>query len=61
MRRYSNKELKMNRELIVGAIDPREYVTLSKSTSFQHTSGVPGIAYNLFIDEEARVTYFDYE
>ena len=40
-RRNSNKELKMNRELIERARDSKDYVTLGKLKSFQYVSGVP--------------------
>ena len=29
--------------------------------SFQYASGIPGMAYNPFVNEEAREAYFDYE
>ena len=45
VRRYSNKD----------------YATLGKLKSFQYVSGIPGMAYNPFRNEEAREAYFDYE
>ena len=36
-------------------------MTLGKLKSYQHISGVSGISYNIFMDEEARVAYFDFE
>ena len=61
VRRYSNKELKLDSESIGRARDPRDYATLGKLKSFQYVSGIPGMTYNPFVDEEAREAYFDFE
>ena len=61
VRRYSNKELKVSRELIEAVRGQNEFATIGKRKSFQYVSGIPGIAYNPFVDEEAREAYFDYE
>ena len=61
VRRYSNKELKVSRELIEAVRGQKEFATLGKRKSFQYVSGIPGIAYNPFVNEEAREAYFDYE
>ena len=61
VRRYSKKELKVSRESIEKVRDANDYATLGKHTSFQYVSGMPGIAYNTFVVEEAREAYFDYE
>ena len=61
MRRYSNKELKVSRELIEAVREQKDYATLGKLRSFQYVSGTPGIAYNPFVNEEAREADFDYE
>ena len=34
---------------------------MGKLKSFQYVSDMPGMAYNPFVDEEAREAYFDYE
>ena len=39
----------------------KEFATLGKLKSFQYVSGIPGMAYNPFVNEEAREAYFDYE
>ena len=36
-------------------------MTFGNLKSFQHVSGVPGMAYKSFMDEEARDAYFDYK
>ena len=61
VRRYSNKELKVNRELIEAVKGQKHFATLGKLKSFQDVSGIPGMAYNPFVKEEAREAYFDYE
>ena len=61
VRRYSNKELKVSRELIETVRRQKDFATLGKLKSFHYVSGVPGIAYNPFVNEEAREAYFDYE
>ena len=61
VRRYSNKELKVSRELIEAVRGQKDFATLGKLKSFQYVSGMPGMAYNPFVNEEAREAYFDYE
>ena len=61
VRRYSNKELKVNRGLIEAVRGQKDFATLRKLKSFQYVSGIPGMAYNPFVNEEARKAYFDYE
>ena len=61
VRRYSNKELKVSRELIEAISGQKDYATLGKLKSFQYVSGIPVMAYNPFVNEEAREAYFDYE
>ena len=61
VRRYSNKELKVNRELIEAVRGQKDFATLGKLMSFQYVSGIPGMAYNPFVNEDAREAYFDYE
>ena len=59
VRRCSNKELKVSRELIEAVKGQKEFATLGKLKSFQYVSGIPGMAYNPFVNEEAREAYFD--
>ena len=51
----------MSRELIEAIKGQKEFATLGKLKSFQYVSGIPGMAYNPFVNEEAREAYFDYE
>ena len=61
VRRYSNKDLKVSRVLIETVRGQKYYETLLKLKLFQYVSGIPGMAYNPFVNEEAREAYFDYE
>ena len=61
VRSYSNKELKVSRELIETIRGQKDYATLGKLKSFQYVSGLTGMAYNPLVNEEAREAYFDYE
>ena len=61
VRRYSNKELKVSRESIEAVRGQKDYATLGKLKSFQYVPGIPGMAYNLFVDEKAKEAYSDYE
>ena len=61
MRRYSNKELKVSRELIEAVRGQKDYATSGKLKSLQYVSGIPGMAYSPFVNEETREAYFDYE
>ena len=61
VRRYSIKILKVSRESIEAVRGQKDYATLGKLKSFQYVSGIPRMAYNPFVNEEAREAYFDYE
>ena len=50
VRRYSNKELKVSRELIETVRGQKDFATLGKLKSFQNVSGIPGMAYNPFVN-----------
>ena len=56
VRRCSNKELTVKR-----VRSPKDYATLGKEKSFHYVLGVPGMAYNPFVKEEARHSNFDFE
>ena len=61
VRRYSKKGLKVSRELMKTVRGQKDFATLGKLKSFHYVSGIPGMAYNPFVNEEAREAYFDYE
>ena len=50
VRRYSNKKLKVSRESIEAVREQKDYATLGKLKSFQYVSGIPGMAYNPFVE-----------
>ena len=50
VRRYSNKEIKVNRETIERTRDTKDYATLGKLKSLQYVSGIPRLAYNFFMN-----------
>ena len=50
VRRYSNNELKVSQESIEAVRGQKDYATLGKLKSFQYVSGIPGVAYNPFVD-----------
>ena len=53
--------MKVNRELIEAVRGQKDFAKLWKLKSFQYVSGIPGMAYNPFVNEQAREAYFDYE
>ena len=58
VRRYAtNKELKISRESIEAVREQKNYATLGKLKSLQQLSGIPGMAYSPYDDEEARVAH----
>ena len=61
VKRCSNEGLKVSRELIETVRGQKYFATLGKLKSFQYVSGIPGMAYNPFVNEEAREACFDYE
>ena len=42
----------MNRELIETVREQKDFATLGKLKSFRYVSGIPGMAYNPFVNEE---------
>ena len=51
----------MSRESIEAVRGQKDYATLWKLKSFHYVSGIPGVTYKSFVNEEAREAYFDYE
>ena len=47
--------------MIEAVKEQKDFATLGRLKSFQYVSGIPGMAYNPFVNEEAREAYFDYE
>ena len=56
-----NKQVRVSRELLERIKCLKENATFVKQKSFQFVSGLPRMACNPIIDEEARGAYFDFE
>ena len=61
IRSCSNKELTVTKELLERIRNLKVYAKLGKQISFQYVPGVPGMANNPFVNEEARDSYFVFE
>ena len=61
IRSCSNKELTVTKKLLERVRSLKVDAKLGKQTSFQYVSGVPGMANDPFVNEEARDLYFVFE
>ena len=61
IRRFSNKELRLTKESMGALPKSNEYCGPIRKKSYSYVSGVIGIAYNLFLSEDIRDYFFDYE
>ena len=61
IRRFSNKEMRLTKEFIRALPNPSEYCGPIKEKSYSYVSGIIGMAYNPFINEDIRDCFFDYE
>ena len=61
IRRFSNKELRLNKEYMGALPKSSEYCGPIKKKSYSYVSGIIEIAYNLFLSEDIRDCFFDYE
>ena len=59
-RRFSNKELKLTKELMGTLLNSSEYWRPITKKSYHYMSGIVGMAYNPFLNEDVRDRYFDY-
>ena len=59
--RFSNKELRLTRESFGALPKYSEYCGPIRKKSYSYVSGVIGIAYNPFLNEDIRDCFFDYE
>ena len=59
IRRFFNKEMKLTKESMGALPKSSEYRGLKKSYSYE--SGIIGMAYNPFVNEDIRDCFFDYE
>ena len=60
-RRFSNKELRLTKESMRAMPKSSEYCGPIRKKSYSYVSGIIGIAYNPFLNEDIRDCFFDYE
>ena len=61
IKRFSNKELRFSKEPMGALPKSSEYCGPIRMKSYSYVSGVIGIAYNPFLNEDIRDCFFDYE
>ena len=61
IRRFSNKELRLLKESMGALPKSSEYCGPIRKKSYSYVSGIIGIAYNPFLNEDIRDCFFDYE
>ena len=61
IRRFSNKEMRLSKESMGALPKSSEYCGPIRKKSYRYVSGIIGMAYNPFINEDIRDCFFDYE
>ena len=61
LKRFSNKELRLTRESMGALPKSSEYCGPIRKKSYSYVSGITGMAYNPFINEDIRDCFFDDE
>ena len=61
IRRFSNKEIKLTKEFLGALTKSSEYCGPIRKKSYSYVSGIIGMAYNPFVNEDIRDCFFDYE
>ena len=61
IRRFSKKEMKLTKESMGALPKCSEYCGRIRKKSYSYVSGIIGMAYNPFINEDIRDCFFDYE
>ena len=61
IRRFSNKELRLTKESMRAMPKSSENCGPIRKKSYSYVSGIIGIAYNPFLNEDIRDCFFDYE
>ena len=61
IRRFSNKEMRLSKESMGALPKSSEYCGPIRKKSYRYVSGIIGMAYNPFINEDIRDCLFDYE
>ena len=60
-RRFSNKVIRLSKKSMGALPKSSEYCRLIRKKSYSYSSGIIGLAYNHFINEDIRDCFFDYE
>ena len=61
IRRFSDKELRLTKEFMGAMPKSSGYCGPIRKKSYSYVSGIIGIAYNPFLNEDIRDYFFDYE
>ena len=61
IRRFSNKELRLSKEFMGALPSSSEYCGPIRKKSYSYVSGIIGMAYKFFLNEDIRDCFFDYE
>ena len=61
IRRFFNKEMRLTKESMGALPMSSEHCGPIRKKSYSYVSGIVGMAYNPFIDEDIRDCFFDYE
>ena len=61
IRRFSNKELRLTKESMGALPKSSEYCGPIRKKSYSYVSGIIGMAYKPFLNEDIRDCFFDYE
>ena len=61
IRRFSNKDLRLSKESMGAVPRSSEYCGPIRKKSYSYVSGIIGMAYNPFLNEDIRDCFFDYE
>ena len=61
IRRFSKKEMRLTKESMEALPKSYEYCGPIRKKSYNYVSGIVGMAYNPFINEDTRDCFFDYD
>ena len=61
IRKFSNKEMRLSKKSMGALPKFSEYCGPNRKKSYRYVSGIVGMAYNPFINEDIRGFFFDYE
>ena len=61
IRRFSSKDMRLTKESMGALLNSSEYCGPIRKKSYSYVSGIIGMSYNPFINEDIRDCFFDYE